>query len=50
MHRIKTDFQAASPMLHRRWGGKFNNPKLKPRRKKSTRPVLGYAKPHGQEN
>jgi len=50
MHTIKTEFKSASPMLHRRWGGKFANPKLMPRRRKSMKPVFGYAKAHGQEN
>ena len=50
MHSIRSDFKAASPMLHRRWGGKFYNPKLKPRRKKRVKPVFGYAKPRGQQS
>lgn len=49
MHTIKTEFKAASPMLHRRWGGKFANPRMKPRRRRIVRPVFGYAKPRGQE-
>lgn len=50
MHSIKSDFKAVSPMLHRRWGGRFYNPKLKSRRRKSVKPHFGYAKPRGQEN
>ncbi len=50
MQKIKTEFKAASPMLHRRWDGMFYNPKFKPRRKKSVKPIFGYTKPHGQEN
>jgi hypothetical protein len=50
MHKVKSEFKAASPMLHRRWDGKFYTAKLKPRRKKSVKPAFGYAKPHGQEN
>lgn len=50
MQKVKSDFKAASPMLDRRYGGKFYNPRLKPRRPKSTKPAFGYAKPHGQEN
>lgn len=49
MHTIKTDFKAVSPMLHRRYDGKFYNAKMKPRRKKAVKPRFGYAKPHGQE-
>ncbi|MEM9702406.1 MAG: hypothetical protein AAF907_08185 [Planctomycetota bacterium] len=41
-------FDRASPPL-RRWGGKFANPRLLPRVKKSTQPHFGHAKPHGQE-
>lgn len=50
MHKIKSEFKAVSPMMHRRWDGKFYNAKMKPRRKKSTRPIFGYAKPHGQQS
>ena len=50
MRSIKSDFKAVSPMLHRRWGGRFYSARLKPRRKKSTRPIFGYTKPHGQES
>ena len=50
MHKIKSEFKAQSPMLDRRWDGKFYNAKIKPRRKKSTKPAFGHGKPHGQEN
>lgn len=50
MHTIRTEFRAVSPMLHRRWGGRFANPRLRPRRRRSVRPIFGYAKPHGQES
>jgi hypothetical protein len=50
MHKIKSEFKAASPMLHRRWDGKFYNARIKPRRKKAVKPHFGYAKPHGQES
>ena len=50
MHKIKSDFKASSPMLHRRWDGKFYNARMKPRRKKSVKPHFGYAKPRGQES
>lgn len=49
MHTIKTEFKAASPMLHRRWGGKFANTKLKPRLRRAWRKHFGSAKPYGQE-
>ena len=49
MHKIKSDFKSVSPALHRRWGGKFYNPRHKTRRPKSIRPAFGYTKPHGQE-
>ena len=50
MHKIKSEFKAQAPMLHRRWDGKFYSGKIKPRRAKSVRPVFGYTKPHGQES
>ncbi len=50
MHKIKTEFKAVSPMLHRRWAGKFYNPRIKPRLRKSWRPTFGNDKPHGQES
>ncbi|MEL7374858.1 MAG: hypothetical protein AAGJ36_10415 [Pseudomonadota bacterium] len=50
MHQIKSDFKAVAPMLHRRWSGRFYNPRLKPRRPKIVRPVFGYTKPRGQES
>ena len=49
MHTIKTEFKAQSPMLHRRYDGKFYNPRIKTRRPKSTKPIFGYTKPHGHE-
>jgi hypothetical protein len=49
MHQIKSEFKAVAPTLHRRWGGRFYNAKLKPRRKKSATPAFGYTKPHGQQ-
>jgi hypothetical protein len=49
MHTIKTQFKAVSPMRHRRWGGKFYNPRIRPRRRKSWRPAFDNTKPHGQE-
>ena len=50
MHTIKSEFKAVTPFLNRRYDGLFYNPRKKPRRPKSTKPVFGYAKPHGQEN
>lgn len=49
MHKVQSEFKAASPMLHRRYDGKFYNSRTKARRRKATKPVFGYAKPHGQE-
>jgi len=50
MHNLKSDFKAVSPLHHRRWDGLFYNPKFKPRWRKSTKPVFGFAKPRGQES
>jgi len=50
MHQIKHEFKAAAPTLHRRWGGRFYNARIKPRRPKSVKPAFGYTKPHGQES
>ncbi len=50
MQKVKSDFKAVSPMLHRRYGGKFYNPRTKTQRPKTTKPVFGYTKPHGQEH
>lgn len=48
MKNVKQEFKANMPP--RRLDGKFYNPRLKPRRPKSVKPVFGYIKPHGQEN
>lgn len=50
MHHIKIEFMAASPMMRRRWDGKFYNAKLKPSRKKSRKHAFGYTKPHSQQS
>lgn len=50
MHTIKTEFKASSPMRHRRWGGKFTNPRITPRRPKAVKAVVNADKPHGQED
>lgn len=48
MKNVKQEFKASSPP--RRMDGQFYDPRFKPRRPKSVKPVFGYTKPHGQEN
>gem|GEM_PF-6026371 len=47
---VKEQFKSASPFLHRRWDGKFHNPRIRPRRKKATKPNFKLPRPYGQEN
>ena len=43
MHTIKTTFRAVAPPRHRRWDGKWTNPKVRVRRRGRRR--FGHAGP-----
>ena len=47
--QLSTMFRAVSPSYWRRWGGKFANPRFRPRKHLSMLRVFGHTKPHGQE-